>query len=152
KNASHTPTHRSIPKLKMAVVLVLPIAVQIQQHIQAPIQPKLKVSIEIGMHGELPAGKNVVKAAAIEMGIGNNRLNAGDGLEVVHKRGRIQEMKQAARDRAHVTFVIASQLHLLKALEPDPGNVTLARKLGDNAIEDALGEETVDDNVVEGVC
>lgn len=73
--------HPHIPKLQVTAVLLLPVLGQVNDHVQAPFDVELFVQPKIRVHTQEAAGSGFVQAAAGEIGIGNQPLDAGEFFE-----------------------------------------------------------------------
>src|ERR1700720_2029305 len=92
----------------MAAILVAPLLVQIDEHIEAAIDLQLRMDVEVGGNLENPAGLDLMQAAASEVGIGNEPLDAGERFEPQqHLEGvhLVEKLANGLRDRAGLVKV-----------------------------------------------
>lgn len=80
--------HPHIPKLQVAAVRFLPVLGQVNDHVQPSLDVKLFVQPKIRVHAEEAAGFGFVQAAAGEIRVGDQALDAGEFFEEFeHGRG-----------------------------------------------------------------
>ena len=60
-----------VPQFEMAAPTILPIFVEVQNHIETPIQLPVDMVVVVDMNAQVTAGKRLMQSATIEMGIGN---------------------------------------------------------------------------------
>src|SRR4051794_451699 len=73
--------HVAIPKLEMPAVLIAPILVEIDEHVQPAIEFQLRMDVEVGVNLQESAGLDLMQSAAAEVWIGDQSLDAGERLE-----------------------------------------------------------------------
>ena len=87
QNAAHFVLHGLVPNLQAATITFIPILVEIYQDIHPPVQMQLRMNPEIGMDSQFPTGRNFMKAATIEIWIGQKTLHRCEPLQKLQERG-----------------------------------------------------------------
>src|SRR5204863_1088317 len=72
----------AIPQLELPAPLVAPVLVDVDQHVQTPIDLQLRMDVEVGVNLQESPGLDLMQTAAAEIGIGNQPVAAGQFLEI----------------------------------------------------------------------
>jgi hypothetical protein len=67
-------SHLFIPQFKVSTILFFPILVKIYKHIQSPVQPIIRMFIEIHVDRKLPSGGNLVETTPLELRVADKFL------------------------------------------------------------------------------
>jgi hypothetical protein len=54
QNLCLAPGHITVPELKMTAIFFAPIPVQVEQHIEAPVETATRMLVKVGMDGSFP--------------------------------------------------------------------------------------------------
>src|SRR5713101_8304008 len=82
QNLRLAPGHITVPELKMTAIFLAPILVQVEQHIEAPVETVTRMLVKVGMDCELSPPHDLVKPAPVEARIGHQ---IGDSCYVAEK-------------------------------------------------------------------
>ena len=74
----------------MPAPLLVPIRIEIHQHVDPTIQFTPRVPVEIGVNGQAPARQNLMKGTAFEVRIRDEPFNPGEFFQEVDKRKAIE--------------------------------------------------------------
>src|SRR6266542_4575499 len=114
----------------MAAVLLAPLLVQVDQHVQVAVELQFRMDVEVGVHFQEAARLDLMRSAAAEVGIGDQAVDAGEGLEeeqhleAVHG---VEETADAVGDRARL--VEEPELFLARVVEAHPGRLLRRREI-----------------------
>src|SRR6266851_968536 len=136
--------HAAIPKLQMSAVFLAPLFVQIENHIQAPIQIIRGMFVEIGMNTELSAPHYLVKSASVEAGIRNEMLNSRHPAQEFEECHGVQMIKEQPGDRTEGCLFGRRKLELARVVELLPANLTWLREFREHRIEHVGIQEVVE--------
>src|ERR1043166_1773519 len=101
KHAAFALCHLAVPELEMTSVLLFPLAIQIDDDVEATVELQLLVPVEICVDLEEAAGHNLVQTAALIVGIGNEALDPGKRFQELEEDGGIEvRREQVARERS----------------------------------------------------
>ena len=98
-----------------------PVRVQVHDEVEHPVEAEAPVDVEVGVRCEHAARAAAVQAAALQVGIRDQRLDAGEGLERGQRRRRVELLEDRRHRRRHGLDVRAVDLlALVVVLEPAP--------------------------------
>src|SRR5947209_17669498 len=86
----------ALPKLQMSAVLVAPILVEIHEHVQAAIELQFRMNVEVGVNLQKSARLDLMQAAAAEVRIGDQSLDAGERLQPQQHLERVHVVQKVA--------------------------------------------------------
>ena len=131
----------------MATVGVAPVTVEVEEGVEAALQAKPLVKVEVGVHLQEAAGQHLVEAAAQEMGIGDEPVDAGERFQELDEDPAIQLVEEVPRDGPHLRLVAEPELAFV-------GKIPLARcilawlgKLLEHALKNGLGQEVIENHM-----
>ena len=135
----------------------MPGLVQVDEDIDAPQESAATVHVEVRVHVELAAGKDLMKGAAPEMRVGNQACYAGEPLKEVKERHLVEFRQHATNlglDAAKVALLRAAELSDLVRTDVRLFKVRMLRlgEAGEAQFGDVVREEVVHDDVGEGLC
>src|SRR5437588_4674175 len=81
ENSLHAAAPVAVPQLEMAAVLLAPVLVEVDQHVEPPIQLQFGMDVEVGVDFEEAAGLDLMQAAAAEIWIGDQPIDARERLQ-----------------------------------------------------------------------
>src|SRR4029077_13930359 len=85
-----------IPQLEVASVLLFPILVEIDQHVQTTIEFELRMNVEVGVHFEKSARLDLMETAPAEVWIGNHPVDPRERLEPQQHLERVHVVEEVA--------------------------------------------------------
>src|SRR5207253_1494877 len=109
------------PQLEMSAPFFTPIAVEIDQQVEAPVELQLGMDVEVGVNFQKSARLDLMESAAAEVGVGNQSVDPGQRfepqqhLEGVHV---VEKIAGGLRDRGGLVRV--AELFLERVIESPP--------------------------------
>src|SRR5690606_10303280 len=93
------PLHVRGPKFELTTVLWLPVAIEIDQQVDASFEIERRVVVEVRVDRQMPALGDLMKASPNEVGVGHESLDAGDVLDNPDERSAVERVEQASQPR-----------------------------------------------------
>src|SRR5436305_10063726 len=132
-----------VPQLEMPAVLLAPIAVQIEEKVQSPVEVQLGMDVEVGVNAQVPAALDLMNPAAAEIGIGDEPLDSGELLQEQQHLERIQTVEKVAhRARNGRALMVKTELPFVRTLESRPCRRLRRRELVEHGLQRGIPEET----------
>src|SRR5437764_1068983 len=94
QNLGLAPRHVAIPQLEMAAEILVPVAVEIHEHVQPSVQPEARMLVEISVDGQLSAADDLMQSPAVEAGIGDDILDARNFGEKLEEGNRVEVIEE----------------------------------------------------------
>src|SRR5713226_401565 len=132
----------------MAAVLLFPILVQVNQHVEPAVELQLRMDVEVGVDLEKPARLDLMQPPTTKVGIRDQPLDSGERFEPQQRLEGVQIVEKIAncfRERA--SLVRVSELLFLRIVELHPLHGPRVGKVAQDRFEDVRVEESVQDNV-----
>lgn len=95
--ARNLAAHVVLPDLEGPAPLLAPVLVEIDQDVQPALKVELRMVVEIGMDIEMPAIGDHMDAAAGEVRVRDQPVDAGQPLQKHQERPRIERVEEVAR-------------------------------------------------------
>lgn len=134
----------------MPAVLLTPLFVQIDEHVQPPVEFQLRVHVEVNVNVQESTRLDLMQSASAEIGIGDQAVDSGQSLqkeqhlEPIHG---VEKTSDLVADRARLMKV--AQLLLQRVVEAAPLHLRRRRELAKNGIERRILEQPIEDDVRE---
>src|SRR5262249_8347006 len=136
ENARRGLLHAAVPQLEVSSVFLLPVPVEVDEHVDSAVEAKLFVPIEVGVNLEKSSPQNLVEATAKKVRIGNETADAGDSLERRDEDRGVQFVDEMPRQRPQLSLVPRRQLQpRCGGVLPDPVDIVGTGILVQNAIQ-----------------
>lgn len=139
-----------VPQLEVAAVLLVPVFVQVDQHVEAAIEFQFRVYVEVGVHLQESARLDLMQPASAEVRIRNQSFDSGERFEKEEHLEPVHGVEETAHCVGNdAPFVVVAQLLLLGAVELSPLDCSRRWKLTQDCLEVGIVEETVEHDVRE---
>ncbi len=138
----------AIPQLEVAAPLLLPLPVQIDEKVQAPVELQFRMDVEVGVHLQESARLDLMETAAPEVGIGDEAVDAGERLEPEQHLEAVHVVEKLAdRFRDAAALVEVAELLLQRIVELHPSRALAIGEIAQHRLELGVVEEAVDHDV-----
>src|SRR6266508_3217281 len=129
----------------MSAVLFSPIFVQVNEHVQPPIELQLRMNIEIGVHFQKSARLDLMQSAAAEVRVGNESVDAGERFEPQKHLERVHLVEKIANGFRDVASLMKiSELLFQRIVESHPLHLARRGELAQNGVERFILEQSVE--------
>jgi hypothetical protein len=144
--------HALIPQFELATILRSPVLVEIDQHIDAPLQIHRLVMIEVSMHRQVTALMDAVEACAGKIWIRDESFYSGNVFNDADEWARVERVEDLSCGRREDVWVETFLLSLLVSVEFLFGDVGPGRKIPDTNLKHVGRQEFLYHYVRERVC
>ena len=156
KDPLHGALHADVPQLEVAAPLVLPVAVEVEQRVEAAVDVQPVVDVEVGVDLQEAAPFDLVESTAEVVGVGEEPVDPGQPFEEVHEDGRVALVQQVTGVGAEVPVVGDGQLDGVGAVGVVPVVVAVPLlgpgEFGHHLVQHRLGQDVVDHHMGERSC
>ena len=99
--------------------------VQIEEGVQAPVEPEIPMDVEVGVYVEEAAGLNLMDAATVEGWIREKAGDAGQDLQELEEWCRVHRIENVPAGLRHVLRVREGRFSLRIRIELGPPDLVL---------------------------
>jgi hypothetical protein len=136
--------HLPVPELEVPAVLFLPVLVQVDEDINAPVELESVVAIEVRMHLKPAPRIDLVQTASDVVWVGDDALYSGDCLEKLQHGPAVEKVKDVTVGLRQLFDHIEGELSFLLRVELLPGQLPRRGELSQGRFRRLRGQEVVD--------
>jgi hypothetical protein len=141
--------HVAIPQLEMPPVLLLPVLVEVDEQVEPAIELQQGVPVEVHVHLEEAAGKDLMRPRAAVVGVRNEPFDPGQRLQEPQDGGGIHLVEEELQVGRQRRLVPVAELLLGGVVESPPIDLVRPGKLGKDRLQDLVRKQIVDHDVGE---
>src|ERR1700719_3071161 len=91
--------HLLIPDFETSAVFLVPILVQIDKHVNSPLETDSRVEIKISMYIEMPSVVHLVEAGTGKIWVGDQAFDTGQVFNETYEWHRVERIEQRPEGR-----------------------------------------------------